>query len=402
VILLEPLSNEKLSGSTYDHEPIDHYGRRLAYIWQCSGPFSETACILFNAQIVSQGYGRMERRFQFRFYDEFITDEKTAKDLKKGIWSHPEVAKEMNQLASEEKELLTLEQEKEYLLLQQELLRECLEEESESCDTEISWQTITEKMSTLTVSPRKSWLVDISGRTWWDFPVRIEILQWENIFESFSFQSDTVGGYEMVWIPRTTGEYTVRSILKKIYDGDWQLQEESVTLEKKIIIESISPHLTEALSAKIVLQGQMSDNRWQEGSIFHCRSRGSCSVNLTVESNREADVDYLWIFPDGSLDDRKNPGAIKVGYGQHEVLLIMSDAISEESIVQSIQIDHRPIPKKPKKPASSNYTLDIKDMPQDIGGGFVIEENTPWGKLVMSLTVLGLLSGVVYLTMRRV
>lgn len=139
-----------------------------------------------------------------------------------------------------------------------------------------------------------------------------------------------------------------------------------MTLEKKVIIEGISPHLTEALSGKIVVQGQMSDNRWREGDVFHCRSRGSCSVNLTVETNREANVDYFWIFPDGSLDDRKNPGVIKVGYGQYEILLVMSDAISEESLIRSIQIDHRSIPKKPKKPASSNFTLDLKDVPQDI------------------------------------
>lgn len=67
----------------------------------------------------------MERRFAFRFYDEFITYEKTAKDSKRGIWSDPEVAKEMNKLASEEKELLESEQEKEYLKLQEELLEEC-------------------------------------------------------------------------------------------------------------------------------------------------------------------------------------------------------------------------------------------------------------------------------------
>jgi micrococcal nuclease len=393
----------KIVWLTYDHEPIDHYGRRLAYIWHCSGAFSETTCTLFNAQVVLLWYGRMERRFQFRLYDDFITFEKEAKDAKKGIWSDADFAKEMSKIASEEKELLTLEQEKEYLLLQEELIQECLEEESESCDTEISWQTITEKMSTLTVSPKKSWLVDISGRTWWDFPVRIEILQWENIRESFSLQSDEVGTYETIWLPRIVGEYTVRSILKKLHDADWPPEEELVTLEKKVIIEGISPHLTEALSGEIVLQGQMSDNRWQEGSVFHCRSRGSCSVNLTVETNREADVDYFWIFPDGSLDDRKNPGAIKVGYGQHEVLLVMSDALSEESIIRSIQIDHRPIPKKPKKPSarSSKYTLDLKDVPQDIGGGVVVEESTPWEKLVMSLAVLGLLSGAVYFTMRK-
>lgn len=73
----------------------------------------------------------MERRFAFRFYDDFITHEKMAKESKKGIWSDPEVAKEMNKLASEEKDLLEAEQEKEYLLLQEELLQECLAEEIE-------------------------------------------------------------------------------------------------------------------------------------------------------------------------------------------------------------------------------------------------------------------------------
>lgn len=39
---------------TFDNEPIDHYGRRLAYIWQCPGTFSASSCILFNATVVSQ------------------------------------------------------------------------------------------------------------------------------------------------------------------------------------------------------------------------------------------------------------------------------------------------------------------------------------------------------------
>ena len=62
----------------------------------------------------------------------------------------------MNKLAKEEKELLELEQEKEYLMLQEELLRECQEEGKESCDTEISWASVTEKMSTLSVSLKKT------------------------------------------------------------------------------------------------------------------------------------------------------------------------------------------------------------------------------------------------------
>lgn len=66
-----------------------------------------------------------------------------------------------------------------------------------------------------------------------------------------------------------------------------------------------------------------------------------------------------------------------------------------------MQIDHQPIPKKPKKPASSNFTLDLKDVPQDIGGGFAIEESTPLQKLTMSLTVLALLSSGVYIVMKK-
>ncbi|MBP6921665.1 thermonuclease family protein, partial [Candidatus Gracilibacteria bacterium] len=379
---------------TYDFEPIDHYGRRLAYIWQCSGPFSETACTLFNAQIVSQGYGRMERRFQFRFYDDFIAGEKQAKDLKKGIWSDPEVAKEYNKLATEEKELLESEQEKEYLRLQKELLEECITEEIEGCDSEkTSWKTVTEKLSTLAVSPKKSGLVMISGRTWENFTLRIEIVQGDTVVENFILKSDELGNYEMLWIPRIVGEYRVKSLFAQ--------NQETVQKEKRLTVDTISPHLTSPLSGKIVLQGQISDNRWQEGSVFHCRSRGSCSVNLTAETNREGEISYFWIFPDGSVDDKKNPAAIKLGYGQHEVLMVLSDNISEEIIVKTVRIDHRPIPKKPKKPASSNYTLDLKDVPQDIGGGVVIEEGTPLQKLAMSLTVLGLLSGAVYFTMRK-
>lgn len=104
---------------------MDHYGRRLAYIWQCSGAFSETSCTLFNARAVSLGYGRMERRFEFRLYDSFNALEKQAREKKIGIWSDPEVAKSMTMLSSEEKDALASDQEKEYLLLQEELLAEC-------------------------------------------------------------------------------------------------------------------------------------------------------------------------------------------------------------------------------------------------------------------------------------
>ena len=145
---------------------MDHYGRRLAYVWQCQGDFSESSCILFNAQIVSQGYGRMERRFSFRFYERFIDLEKQARDSNKGIWSDTEVRKTMNELTSDEKDKLTSEQEKEYLQLQEELL-ECIESEKEVCDTEkMSWENITKKISTVNVTYKKSGIMEISGKTW--------------------------------------------------------------------------------------------------------------------------------------------------------------------------------------------------------------------------------------------
>lgn len=71
---------------TFDTEPIDHYGRRLAYIWQCSGDFSEDSCMLFNASIITQGYARMERRFPFRFFERFSDLEKVVKQSSLGIW----------------------------------------------------------------------------------------------------------------------------------------------------------------------------------------------------------------------------------------------------------------------------------------------------------------------------
>lgn len=65
---------------TYDHEPVDHYGRRLAYIWLCAGDFAESQCQLFNLEVVKQGMGRMERRFAFRFFELFSSVEKQAKE----------------------------------------------------------------------------------------------------------------------------------------------------------------------------------------------------------------------------------------------------------------------------------------------------------------------------------
>lgn len=46
--------------------------------------------------------------------------------------------------------------------------------------------------------------------------------------------------------------------------------------------------------------------------MFTCMSRGNCSINLVAESNREDDVEYYWMFPDGEVDDRENPASISL------------------------------------------------------------------------------------------
>lgn len=150
-----------------------------------------------------------------------------------------------------------------------------------------------------------------------------------------------------------------------------------VTIEKNISVEILSTHFDEPFTARIVLQGQMSDNRWVESDVFHCRSRDSCSVNVAGEANRDEGVLYWWIMPDESVSDDKNPSAMKLEYGSYEILLIATDTITGEVATQSLQIDHKPIPKKAKKPASSKYTLDLKDVPQDKGGGVVHDEGRP-------------------------
>ena len=70
----------------------------------------------------------MERRFSFRLYEDFDALEKQAKNEKRGIWGDPEVAREMNTLSADEKEVLMTDQEKKYLELQAELLTECRED----------------------------------------------------------------------------------------------------------------------------------------------------------------------------------------------------------------------------------------------------------------------------------
>lgn len=117
--------------------------------------------------------------------------------------------------------------------------------------------------------------------------------------ETLETISDETGEYELFWLPKSVGNYEIKMLLQN--DSDL------VQKEKEITIDIVSPHFITPLTADILLQGQITDNRWREGDIFHCRSREYCSVNVEAETNRGDDVSYLWIFPDGSLSDEKNP-----------------------------------------------------------------------------------------------
>jgi endonuclease YncB( thermonuclease family) len=376
---------------TFDTEPVDHYGRRLAYVWQCRGDFSESNCVLFNAQVVSQGYGRMERRFWFRFYEHFIDLEKQAKESQIWIWSDTEVTKTMNELIRDEKDILTSEQEKEYLELQEELLLECETWDSESCDREkVNWTEITDKLSTISVNQKKSGIVTISGRTWADFPLEIYMYEGENIVEKFTTTSSDKGEYEVSWIPQKIGKFSVRSIFKK--------EEMELQKEKELIIDHTSPHFDSPLSVQIVLQGQKTENRWREGDVFHCRSRGSCSVNVTAETNREEDVNYFWIFPDGSLSDKQNPAAFNLRYGNSTIILIVFDEITQEIQASTIDIEHIPLPRAAKKTSSAKkYTLDMKEISEDIWWGNIISEKSHLKSLISQLLMLFFIASTIYI-----
>lgn len=89
-------------------------------------------------------------------------------------------------------------------------------------------------------------------------------------------------------------------------------------------------------------------------------------MNVTAISNRENNVSYLWIFPDGSISDKENPTAFPLGYGNFSVILLVTDNITGEVESDIITIEHVSIPKSSKKSGGQKYTLDLKDAPQDI------------------------------------
>ncbi len=389
---------------TFDHELLDLYGRTLAYIWECNGDFDMSRCTMFNSRLISEGYGRMERRFEFMYYDQFSTLEWVAKKAKLGIWSDPEVAKALGELSDAEAEKLKQEQEAEYLKLQKELLEleklKC--KEDGTCKDILSWAAITEKMSTLSVRANNSWALNVSGRTWWDFPVKISFFLWDVWVYSADVMTNNVGEYELKWYPKTLGEYRVEAIFQNSEPLPTDAPEDDILrLEKNVVLETLSDHFLNPLTGAIVLQGtQWTKNRWiADDGVFHCLSRGSCSVNLTAEVNRRADIRYEWLLPDGTTYSEKNPPALKLEYGDYTVTLKVTDAITGESTESKLQIQHRAIPKAAKKVSSksSKYTIDLKDATLDIGGGVMPESSSSgiWGTLI-TLLLLSISSFILF------
>ncbi len=56
----------------------------------------------------------------------------------------------------------------------------------------------------------------------------------------------------------------------------------------------------------------MTNNRRQSNNIFYCQSRGSCSINLVANSNRDKYTEYIWILPEGGVEEGKNPTSFTV------------------------------------------------------------------------------------------
>ena len=62
-----------------DRAHKDIYGRLLAYVYRANGR------VFVNREIIRQGYGRVTT-FQFKHADDFKRTERTARDIRKGLW----------------------------------------------------------------------------------------------------------------------------------------------------------------------------------------------------------------------------------------------------------------------------------------------------------------------------
>ena len=64
----------------YDRQGIDKDGQVLAYVYCLDGTF-------LNAEVIKQGYARINKDFTFEYNELFKRYQEEAKEKKKGIWS---------------------------------------------------------------------------------------------------------------------------------------------------------------------------------------------------------------------------------------------------------------------------------------------------------------------------
>jgi hypothetical protein len=64
----------------YDRKKVDEGGQILAYVYLLDGTF-------LNAEVIKQGYARVNEKLPFKHIEEFRYYEKEARENKRGIWS---------------------------------------------------------------------------------------------------------------------------------------------------------------------------------------------------------------------------------------------------------------------------------------------------------------------------
>lgn len=89
----------------------------------------------------------------------------------------------------------------------------------------------------------------------------------------------------------------------------------------------------------------------------------------------------------------KNPPSFKAEFGRSVVILAATDNFTGEMVADTLTIRHTPIPKKSHTPSSSKYALDLKEVPQDVGGGVSLGDvENPQKILLLSFLVLIILA----------